>query len=428
MPAHILRSIQRYRWLIFALLSTSYILVYFHRLCASVLAVDLMRDLNAGGSLIGLLGSAYFYPYALMQLPAGLLSDSWGARKTITLFFIVASAGCVILGFSPTVSWAIAGRGIVGIGVAMLFVPTLKIFSEWFPPGEFARMTGILISMGGLGSLIAATPLVWLSGRIGWRAAFLLIGMVTLGLSILVWICVRDRPSEKGWPPVTARSGADAPAIGLGRAMKQVLTRAHFWPMAIWFFFDYAIFFSFCGLWGGPYLTHVYGMSRTESGHILSMMAFGLVVGAPFLTWLSDKGFQRRKPVLVLTSIGMVIMTALLVYTTAIPTWGLYLFFFMITVCGNAIGAVAFSMNKELFPVAIAGTAMGLVNLFPFVGGALFQPFLGYLLERHGRVGDAFPPEAYPNAFMALFVCAWIALGAALCARETMGEGIIPPR
>ena len=412
----------RYRWIIFALLSTSYILVYFHRLCTSVLAVDLMRDLSAGGSLMGLLASAYFYPYALMQLPAGLLSDSWGPRKTITLFFCVAFTGSVILGLAPSASWAIAGRAVVGIGVSMLFVPTLKILSQWFRPREFAYMTGILLAMGGIGSLTAATPLVWLSNWVGWRRAFVLVGLITLGLAVFVWKFVRNRPEDKGWPPLVTHTEKSAMPPGLLQAIKQVLGCRHFWPLAIWFFFDFAVFFSFGGLWGGPYLMHVYGMDRAQAGHILSMMALGLVVGGPLLSWISDRVLGRRKPVLVATAIAMVGMTALLAFCGGLPVWGLYLFFFMITVCGNAIGAIAFTMNKELFPITIAGTATGLVNLFPFIGGAVFQPFLGYLLERHNKVGDIFPLAAYHSAFFSLFICALIALAAALCSRETLNQ------
>ena len=104
----------RYRWLIFWILAFAYILVYFHRLCPAVVAVDMMRDLHAGGALLGLLGSAYFYPYALMQLPAGLLSDSWGPRRTITLFFVIAFMGSLLLALAPSLFWAIVGRTLVG--------------------------------------------------------------------------------------------------------------------------------------------------------------------------------------------------------------------------------------------------------------------------------------------------------------------------
>ena len=189
-----LRKALRYRWVIFWILAFGYVLVYFHRLCPAVVAVDMMKDLNAGGALTGFLSAAYFYPYALMQLPAGLLSDSWGPRKTITLFFIIAFAGSVILGFAPSVFLAILGRTLVGIGIAMLFVATMKVLAEWFKKKEFAMMTGILMAMGGLGSLTATVPLALLSGWIGWRFSFVFVGILTLVLAVMIWVFVYDRP------------------------------------------------------------------------------------------------------------------------------------------------------------------------------------------------------------------------------------------
>jgi len=181
----------RYRWVIFWILASGYVLVYFHRLCPAVVAVDMMRDLKSGGALTGFLSAAYFYPYAVMQLPAGLLSDSWGPRNTITLFFSVAFAGSLLLSLAPSPFWAIAGRGLVGLGVAMLFVPTMKVLAEWFRVGEFAMMTGILMAMGGIGSLTAATPLALLSAWIGWRYSFMVVALCTFLLVILVWFFVR---------------------------------------------------------------------------------------------------------------------------------------------------------------------------------------------------------------------------------------------
>ena len=97
-----LRTSLRYRWGIFWILAVGYVLVYFHRSCPAVVADDMMRDLAASGSLMGFLSAAYFYPYALMQLPAGLLSDSWGPRRTITLFFSLAVAGSFLVGAAPS--------------------------------------------------------------------------------------------------------------------------------------------------------------------------------------------------------------------------------------------------------------------------------------------------------------------------------------
>jgi len=409
----LLKKALRYRWLIFWILAFSYVLVYFHRLCPAVVALDMMRDLKAGGGLIGLLGAAYFYPYALMQLPAGLLSDSWGPRRTITLFFSVAFLGLF---------WAIVGRTLVGLGVAMLFVPTMKILAEWFRVREFAFMTGILMAMGGIGSLSAASPLALLSSWIGWRMSFVVVGGFTLILGALVWIFVRDRPQDRGWPSPRGEQETGAPAsIGLAEGVRTVISTLAFWPLAIWFFFDCAVFFSFGGLWGGPYLMQVYGFTKAQAGQILSMLAIGMIVGSPFLSFLSNNIFQARKPVMILSSAILLLLTGTLVfYTKDIPAVGLYLLCFGLGVFSSAVVVIGFTTTKELFPVQMAGTATGLVNLFPFAGGAVFQPVLGYVLEKHGRIAGAFTLAGYKQAFLILFLCGIITLAASMCLRETM--------
>ncbi|MDY6838930.1 MAG: MFS transporter [Thermodesulfobacteriota bacterium] len=413
----------RYRWLIFWVLALSYILVYFHRLCPAVVAVDMMSDLKAGGALLGLLGSAYFYPYALMQLPAGLLSDSWGPRKTITLFFTVAFAGSMLLGLAPSLFWAIIGRTLVGLGVSMLFVPTMKVLAEWFRVKEFATMTAILMAMGGVGSLSAAAPLALLSTSIGWRFSFVAVGVMTLLLAILVWLLVRDRPADLGWPSPSEPAGPSAPSVALLEGMKKVLTYPRFWPIAIWFFFDCAVFFSFGGLWGGPYLMQVYGFTKAEAGQILSMLAVGMIVGSPILSFLSNRIFQGRKPVLILSSSVLLCLTALLAfYTEEIPLAGLYLVCLGLGIFSSAVVVIGFTTTKELFPVQIAGTSTGLVNLFPFAGGAVFQPLIGYVLERQGRVEDAFALAGYKQAFFVLFICGLISFAATLCLKETLSK------
>ena len=416
-----MRKVLRYRWIIFWTLALAYVLVYFHRMCPAVVAVDMMQDLNAGGSLIGFLGSAYFYPYALMQLPAGLLSDSWGPRKTITLFFCVAFLGSVMLGLAPNAAWAILGRTLTGLGVAMLFVPTMKVLSEWFRPREFAFMTGILLAMGGIGSLSATIPLALISSWIGWRMSFVVVGIITLVLAVLVWSFVRDRPADLGWPSLSETTEVSQSSISLIQGVKTVISCPSYWPVATWFFFDCAVFFSFGGLWGGPYLMQIYGLSKAQSGQILSMLAIGVIIGSPFLSYLSNNVFKARKPVLILSSIALLLLTAILAfYTDRIPMAGLYLVCLGLGIFSSAVVVIGFTTTKELFPVQIAGTATGLVNIFPFAGGAVFQVLLGYILERHAQTQGSFTLAGYQQAFLALFFCGIIALLSSLCLKETM--------
>jgi sugar phosphate permease len=454
------------RWLVFWILALGYVTVYFHRLSPAVVAEEMRRDLAAGGSLLGLLGSAYFYPYALMQIPAGLLADSWGPRRTIAAFLCAAFAGSIVLSASPDAYVAVAGRALVGTGVAMLFVPALKVLAEWFDEHEFAHMTGVLMAMGGIGSYGAAAPLAYVSGVIGWRWSFALVGGFTLALAALVWAFVRDRPPEPAQPSKrpsrdegewnrdgaagdgrTAGGRAGAGGTGAERAagrgaragpaplrqghsrqetllqgVKTVVSHPRFWPLASWFFFTCAVFFSFVGLWGGPYLMQVYGLGKAEAGHILSMAAVGMIAGSPLLSFASNNLFKARKPVLVMS--GCLLSAAagtLFFFPRGLPPLLLSLVCFMIGVSGGASVTVGFAANKELFPLPIAGTASGLVNFFPFFGGAVFQVVLGAVLDRAGLTeAGGFTPAGFTRALLVLFACGLAALASSLFVRETM--------
>jgi sugar phosphate permease len=167
----------------------------------------------------------------------------------------------------------------------------------------------------------------------------------------------------------------------------------------------------------------VYGLSKAKAGEILSMIAVGMIVGSPLLSFVSDRILRARKPVLVLSSFLVLCLTALLAFRTdglSLPI--LYLLTLGLGIFSSAIVVIGFTTTKELFPIQMAGTSTGLVNLFPFAGGAVFQPVFGYLLERQGRVEGAFTLAGYQEAFFALFVCALIAFLATLFLQETLKQ------
>ncbi len=417
-----------YRWVVFCLLAFGYLLVYFHRLCPAVVALDMQADLQTSGALLGFLAAAYFYPYALMQLPSGLLSDSWGPRKTITTFFALAGLASIFLGMVGSLGLAILARILVGLGVAMLFVPTMKVITNWFPREVFARMTGILMAVGGLGAYSASRPLAWLSDWIGWRGSFVAIGIATLAVATAIWFLVRNTPEDIGLPAVNPQGAVGSTrngTVGLARGMQMVLSTGSFWVLAVWFFFTCSIFFSFGGLWGGPYLIQVYGFSKAEAGNILGMLALAMIVGSPFLSWLSDAVFRSRKKVIVLSSvITLGLSLPLAFFTDDLSRPALYLLCFLMGIFNSAIVVVAFAAAKELFPLEIAGTSVGLVNLFPFLGGAVAPPILGAILEIHEKSAGSYSAAAYSRAFMLYVAFALIAFVAALFIEETIKEDL----
>ncbi|MFH0959126.1 MAG: MFS transporter, partial [Pseudomonadota bacterium] len=422
-----------YRWIIFWIMAISYVIVYFHRLSPAVVAVDLQNAFGATGGFMGLLASAYFYPYAFMQFPAGLLSDSLGPRKTVTGFLILAAIGSILFGLAPNMEFAVVSRVLVGIGVSMVFIPTMKLISNWFRNQEFAMMTAIVNVMGGVGALTAAGPLAAMTGWVGWRVSFEIIGAATFLMAIMVWIFVRNRPEDLGWAPIAQMDRAvqststKLQPIRPWQGAKIVLTERHFWPVAIWFFFTCGIFFSFGGLWAGPYFINVYQLSKSETGSILNMIAVGLIVGSPLFSLLSDRVFKSRKKVLCLSSTGLLLLMALLnLFPDGLPYYMLFFLMLFFSITSSAIVVIGFTTTKELFPVEIAGTSVGAVNLFPFLGGAIFQPFIGWILDMYPRSpSGGYPLEAFKSAFLIMLMASVVCVISALFMRDTFPGKVI---
>lgn len=415
-------SYRQYRTLIFAILGTAYILVFFHRLAPAVVAVDMMADLKTGGALMGVLASAYFYPYALMQIPAGLLSDSWGPRRSIVFFFTIGAAGSIALALAHSVETAIAARVFVGLGVAMIFIPTLKILTHWFERDRYVQMSGLLMSLGGVGAFTASTPLALMSDVITWRGSMIVIGILTLILSGLVWIVVRDTPEQAGFQPINpcAPDRCEEQEISLFRGIIMVLKRLQFWPMAMCTFFGSLVTFSFTGLWGGPFFMHVYGMTRTQAGAVLSAMAIGMIIGAPVMSWLSNRVFHSRKKVLALSQLGgLCVFAPLAFFTGDFSETALYIWCFSYSFFMSSLVVVGYSTIKDSFPIQISGTATGTLNIFPFAGALLGQPLIGWYLDSAGTINGRYPVDAYSTAFKMCLFCLLVAFIASLMVKET---------
>lgn len=419
------RTVLSHRWVIFLILAMGYAIVYFHRVAPAVVAPELVSSFGIKGVALGVLASAYFYPYAVMQLPSGLLSDSLGPRKTVTVFALVAGVGAVIFGISPTFSVATMGRIMVGFGVSVLFVATLKILANWFEVEKFAIVAGMLVAIGGLGWLCAATPLALLTLRLGWRAAFITIGLVSLALALFTYLVVRDSPYQAEVFVIPNSEDSTSSSSGneklpLFEGLKMVLSERYFWPLAVWFFCTGGILFGFGGLWAGPYLLQVYGLSKAYAGNILMMIAIGMIVGGPSLSYLSEKVFRGRKPILFISSSIVTAIWLLFVFLVdGLNPAFLYGFFFLLGIFASGIVAVGFTTAKELFPAQIAGTSTGMVNLFPFAGAALFQPLIGLVLDYSGSVGSIYSPEAYRISFVVFLLAAVLALISVFFMKET---------
>jgi len=401
----------QYRWLIFSVLALQFIFVYFHRVSFAVVAPELVQAFHISGTALGVLTAGYFYTYACMQLPVGLLVDSWGPRKTVSAFTLIAGVGAILFGLSPGFGMATFARIIVGLGVSTVFVSSMKIFTYWFHGREYARVSGLFLSIGGLGWLMAAAPLAVLSKWFGWRTVFMAIGAITLLLTIITWSIIKDKP--EGGPCVRpGESGAKKGRLTIAKSIRQVLGERYFWPLAIWSFTNGGILFGFFGLWAGPYLMETHGLSKAAAGNILSMVGLAMIFGSPVLGYITDRVVKSRKMILLCSSVvHSLCWVVLLLYHRAMPYPSLYVLFFIMGLTSCAIPVVLLTATRELFPGEIAGTGQGIMNLFPFVGSMVFQPMLGFILDKTRTAEGHY---VYENAMWFLLIACVVGIASLL--------------
>lgn len=397
------------RWLIFLVLNAAYFFVYFHRISTGVMAPYLMEAFQASGASLGGMSSAYFYPYALSQPVVGILTDRFGARKVVTVCTFIEFLGALIFALAPTLLIAALGRGLIGLGAAGVFVPALKIFLPWFGPQSFGRMNVILLAVGNVGAIVAATPFAWFIQQAGWRSSFFIISGTLLLLAFLSRAYIQDTPPGCALPSEGPKA-ASSPDPG---GFLDILRSPFYWIMTALFFAYGGAFSTFQGLWGYPYLVDVFGYSKLEAGNLIMIIAIGVIAGGPVLGYLTDKTFAgKKRPFLTACIAIQVLNWALIVFVSPrLGSWALGCIFFIMGMMLAGTLAVVWAIVREESPPERMGTAMGMLNPAPFLGVAIFQPLTGYLMDRVGKAGGTFPFQAYQNAFILCLLSVLVAMG-----------------
>jgi len=407
------------------LVVSAYVLSFFHRMAPAAVAADLQQAFQTSGVVLGWLAASYFWVYTVMQIPTGVLIDTFGVRKIVVFGGLLAGVGSIVFGSATSLGVGIVGRLLVGLGVSFMFLSILKINSQWFRERHFGSMAGFTVLLGNLGAMASAAPLVWLLGYTTWREVFIAVGGVSLGLAVLSWFLIRDHPAQMGLPSLRELEGlAPHPPHrgGWRHGLIEVLRNRDTWP-GFWPALGVAGgMLAFAGLWGVPYLTDVHGMTRAEAALHTTCLLGGFALGAFSVGTLSDR-LGRRLPVLLAgCALYLVCWSPMLAGATLSAPWGYLLFTFM------GLGAAGFTLvwavAKEVNRAAYSGMATGVVNTGVFLGAALLQPLFGWVLDLgwDGRMYDGvrvYSSENYLPALWLLFGAGVAGLGGALGLRET---------
>ncbi len=408
-----------------ALAAAAYMAGFFLRVTPGVLNVPLMRDFGLNAAQLGNLASFYFYFYAASQIPTGIANDRWGPKALIVFGTAVTGLGTLLFAAAPNLPVALLARGLIGLGHGVAWVSLLEISARWFAPRVFGTMSGLSLSVGTLGAVLAQAPLLAMSRAWGWRASLAAVGAACLVLSVLAWRVIRNSPHEGGWrdwlPPREPHGGAEV-WRGL-RAVWQWRNTALLFvaPSGVC-----GAFLTFTTLWGTPFLVQQRGLSPAQASWVIAAMLVAFSVGGVFWGRLSDRLRRRKLPYLIGALLTLLGFAQLSLWPLA-PT-SLLLTLLLASALGSGAMVVGFAWAKESVPARLAGTATGVHNTGVMVGALVQLPLLGWVLDalwRGRAVGSVrlYDRFAFQAAFGVLLVWVFIALVCVALAGETHARG-----
>ena len=403
-----------YRWYIFAMCGSTYIISGFWRVSNAVIAGDLARDLAASPEVMGLIGGAFFYSFGVAQLPMGPFLDRFGPRLVISLLVCIGAVSAALFSLAESGTVAVLTRAGIGFGMAAVLMGSLKILTTWFSPHEFATLSGILIAIGNLGGICATSPLAWLSDQIGWRGACISMAAVTVVSAAGMYLVVRNHPPLKEGTQATAPPSMADILAGL----RNVFSSGPFWCLAPLGFASYGALITAQGLWGVPFLVHTYGMSKGDASAVILAIPVGVVCGAPLWGRWSDM-LGRRKPLVLAGLFAMLLIFSTLVLHLPLPYWGLVLQCWLLGFSSAAL-YILYTQAKESFSLSIAGTALTALNFFVILGAAVFQQMTGFIMGFWKQSVDGkLPLAAYQWAFGVAALLLALSLALYILCRDT---------
>lgn len=365
---------QAFAWMVWGLAVSFYFYEFLLQVSPGVMVPDLMRDFKVNATQLGNLSAVYFYVYAGMQIPVGMLLDRFGPRRLLTFAAIACALGSFIFASAPFLTVACIGRMLTGLGSAFAAISCLKLAANWFPLNRFALLTGLTVMVGMLGAINGQAPLAMLIDALAWRNSMFVLGIAGLVLTFFIYFVVRDTPLQTS-PSHTEMHDKQQ----LWQGLKYIFSSKQTWLTSLYGGLMFAPTTAFAGLWGVPFLMSTHHISRPVAAGMISFVFIGWVIGSPLWGWLSDR-WQRRKLPLVISSIGTLLTLTTVIYLNHLP---LFIVNALLLGFGFFSGSFlpAFSIIKEINPPPYNATALGFMNTLNMTGGALAQPLIGYILD-----------------------------------------------
>jgi len=402
------RQLAWWRGAAIALTCSAFFISFFHRVSTGSIAGDLQHEFAIGAAALGTLGATYFYVYALMQVPSGVLADTLGPRVTLALGMLIAGVGSIAYGLAGSFVAAAIARTLAGLGVSVVFVCMLKLCANWFHEQRFATAVGAANVAGIAGALAATAPLAWLITVVSWRSVFVTVGILSLMLALAMWLFVREAPVARSTGAVT---------VDWRRALAQVAANPATWPP---FWVNVGIsgtYMTFIGLWAAPFLVHAHGLTPVAAGRCTALTLIAFAVCAPLVGWLSDR-LGVRRPLVIAFAVAFS-ATGVLWVMLPPPSASAAVIAALLTGLAVPGFTLTWAIAKEVNPPQSAGMAIAIANIGGFVASGVLQPLVGWVVDSGAGVVAGGSADAYRLGIGVLVAWSLIGIFAACRITET---------
>jgi len=357
-------------------------LFYCYEFILRIIPGALQSELSAAfghisASAFGQLSAFYYFAYSPMQMPVGMLMDRFGPRRLLSFACLCCTIGSFMFTYSSSMFIAGSGRFLVGFGSSFAFVGVLSLAMHWLPRRYFSLVAGLITTLGMLGLVYGEVKITEMAVTLGLQ--YVLTLMVILGglLTVFIFLIVRDGP---GGVQVKMQ-----PLNEFFRNVWHVLTSYEVWLIGFVGACLYTSLSVFGELWGKTYLEQAHHLTKVEAARTISAMFLGWAVGAPIAGYFSDRSGRRVLP-LVIGAVMSLICISLVLYCPGLSYVSLNILLFFYGVF-SATEIIVFVMAKENSGALLSGTVFAATNMIVTLGGVVFQPLVGKLLDTFGDSG-----------------------------------------
>lgn len=393
-------------WIIW-LTATSFVFFQFLlQTSTSVMIPALIKAFQINPLQVGILASSYFYSYLVMQLPAGMLVDRFGARRILSIGILLFTSACWLFAHASNFYIAQFSRILMGLGAAPVIGTTFALVAHWFPSNRFALIIGLTDTLGMLGGIAGEAYLAGWVEHIGWRQTIFGCFLVGIIITVLIISVIRDKP-----PSINLPNENNNPFKKLG----EVIHSSQIWLNGIYVAFIWGVAIAFTGLWSVPFLQAAYQLSLTTAASASSMVFVGIAIATPLTGWLADNIPPIRRLLMYgWTVLGLITLSAAL-YLPHLPLFLVFILLFLFG-CSTSSYIISFAIVREMTSANARATAMSFTNMMSIaVGSPILQPLIGYFLNKepanHLTVAHThFAATDFKLAFIILPICLAMAL------------------